>query len=186
MILRKIALILYYGVGYYLPDSYFPVVGGVANAFRIMLCRRIFRRCGKVLTINRKAYFGNGSGVEIGDNSGIGAECHLPHDIRIGNGVLMAPEVLVFGDNHNYSDPEVPIYLQGKSSGRPVRIGDNVWIGQRAIITAGRSVASGTVVAAGAVVTHDFEPVVIIGGNPARVIRNRCDAPGAVGFGREN
>jgi phosphonate metabolism protein (transferase hexapeptide repeat family) len=56
-----------------------------------------------------------------------------------------------------------------------VTIGHDVWIGRSAIILAGRTVGSGAVVAAGAVVTKDVEPYTIVGGNPARVIRRRFD-----------
>jgi phosphonate metabolism protein (transferase hexapeptide repeat family) len=56
-----------------------------------------------------------------------------------------------------------------------VAIGHDVWIGHGAIILPGRSVGTGAVVAAGAVVTKDVPPYVIVGGNPARLIRPRFD-----------
>ncbi len=55
----------------------------------------------------------------------------------------------------------------------PVRIGHDVWIGHGAIILAGRSIGTGTVVAAGAIVTKDVPPYAIVAGNPARRIRDR-------------
>ena len=54
-----------------------------------------------------------------------------------------------------------------------VTIEDDVWIGQRVIILPGRTIAKGSVVGAGSVVTKDFPPYSIIGGNPARLIRSR-------------
>lgn len=171
--LRKLFLLLYYSVAYYLPDSYLPIVGKPSNAFRIFLCRRIFRKCGKISTINRHAYFGNGSDVEIGDYSGIGANCHLPNNIIIGDFVMMAPDVLIFKDNHKYDDLSVPMGRQGNMPCRPVVIGSDIWIGQRAIVTPGRHIADGSIIAAGAVVTKDFPPYSVIGGNPAKVIKSR-------------
>lgn len=57
-----------------------------------------------------------------------------------------------------------------------VTIGHDVWIGHGAVILAGKSVGTGAVIAAGAIVTKDVAPYMIVGGNPARVIRPRFDA----------
>lgn len=170
--MRYLFLIIYYGFATYLPDSYSPVFGKISNWLRILCCRFIFRKCGRVSNINRCAYFGVGKDIEMGDFSSIGAHCKLPNDIKIGRYVMMAPEVLVFNRNHRFSDPSKPFCEQGMTEPRTVVIGDNVWLGERTIITAGRRIAPNTVVAAGAVVTKDFPEGVIIGGNPAKVIRN--------------
>jgi acetyltransferase-like isoleucine patch superfamily enzyme len=55
----------------------------------------------------------------------------------------------------------------------PTRVGNDVWIGNRALIPGGVSLADGAIVAAGAVVTRDVPPYAIVGGNPARLIRYR-------------
>ena len=54
---------------------------------------------------------------------------------------------------------------------KPVLIGNNVWVGCRAIILKGVTIGEGAVVAAGAVVTKDVPPFTLVAGNPARVIR---------------
>lgn len=56
-----------------------------------------------------------------------------------------------------------------------VHIGKNVWIGDKATILPGVSIGEGTVVAANAVVTKDVPPFCVVGGNPARVIRQRTE-----------
>ncbi len=173
--MRTLFLALYYGILTYLPSSYTPVIGPVCNSLRIWCCRHIFARCGKVATINRKAYFGNGSKVEIGDNSGIGARCEIPRDIRIGDNVMMAQDVLILNENHRTSSTEIPMNMQGKEPRQICTIGNDCWIGARAIIVPGACVADGTIVAAGAVVTHTHPPYSVVGGNPARVIRTRKD-----------
>ena len=170
---RKLFLILYYGLAKHLPNSYTPVLGKVSNALRVLCCHNIFKKCGKIVTVGRGAYFGNGAEVEIGDDSGIGPNCRLSNNIKIGNHVMMAPDLLVLKNNHRFDLKDIPIGQQGDIASPPVVIGDNVWIGQRVIITPGARIAPGTVVAAGAVVTKELEPDSVIGGNPARVIKKR-------------
>ena len=58
---------------------------------------------------------------------------------------------------------------------RPVAIGDDAWIGANASIMRGVVIGNGAVVAAGAVVTHDVPPYSVVGGNPARLIRELRD-----------
>lgn len=170
---RKIFLALYYGIAQYLPDSYSKLGGRFGNWCRIACCKRIFKRCDNICTIGRKAYFGNGKDVEIGKESGIGPYCKVPNNIKIGDYVMMAPEVLIFRNNHKFDKRGMSVGDQGNTDNPPVEIGDNVWIGQRVIINAGRRIAPGTVIAAGAVVTKDLAPEMVIGGNPAREIRRR-------------
>lgn len=175
--MRTLFLALYYGLLTHLPSSYAPVVGPVCNRLRIWCCRHIFARCGRVTTIDRKAYFGNGSALEIGDFSGLGARCDIPRDIRIGSHVMMAKDVLIINQNHETSSTTVPMDMQGAGPRQICTIGDDVWIGARVTIVPGACVSSGTIVAAGAVVTRTHPPYSIIGGNPARVIRNRKEQP---------
>lgn len=58
---------------------------------------------------------------------------------------------------------------------KTIRIGNDVWIGARAIFLGGVTVADGAIVAAGAVVTRDVPPFAIVGGVPARILRYRFD-----------
>lgn len=170
---RLFALSVYYGFAWYLPDSYNFLFGRISNSLRISLVKHIFKKTGKISTINRKAYFGTGKEVEIGDYSSIGANCFLPNNIKIGKYVMMGPELFVPNGNHQFADTAVPMSLQGFDFGEPTVIEDDCWIGRRCIITAGRHVAKGSIVAAGAVLTKDFEEYSIVGGNPAKLIRKR-------------
>lgn len=52
-------------------------------------------------------------------------------------------------------------------------MGDDVWIGENAIVCSGVTIGQGAIVAAGAIVTKDIEPYAIVGGNPAKVIKYR-------------
>lgn len=167
-------LAIYYGFAQYLPSSYAPIVGKISNKIRILCCKLIFKYCGKISTIDRRAYFGNGREIEIGDYSGIGERCVVPHNTKIGKYVMMAPEVHVVSDNHNFSDTSEPMCFQGSiTNHQPTVIDDDCWIGIRVILTPGHHIGQGSILAAGAVVTHDVEPFSIVGGNPAKLIRKR-------------
>ena len=102
--------------------------------------------------------------VTIGDYCTlVGAILRVESELRIGNYVLISHEVVI-------TDCESPGFTR-RQSPRPITVGDNVWIGMRAIILAGVSIGSGAVVGAGAVVCEDVPPMTIVWGNPARVVR---------------
>ena len=170
---RIFFLSLYYGFAKYLPDSYAPIVGKICNRIRIFCVKRIFRRCGNVATICRGVYFGNGAEVEMGDGSSLGPHNVVPNNIKIGNSVMLGPEILILKVNHRFDRKDVPMGLQGTMPVRPVEIGNDVWIGQRAIILPGKHIGSGSIVGVGSVVTKDVGDYQIVGGNPAKLIRNR-------------
>ncbi|MEH0972532.1 CatB-related O-acetyltransferase [Micromonospora sp. CPCC 205546] len=98
--------------------------------------------------------------------------------IRIGSNVMFGPEVTIRGGNHRVDRVGVPMIAVRKQAGdeehdRGVTIGDDVWVGTRAIILQGVTVGRGAVIGAGAVVTRPVPPYAIVAGNPARVIRLR-------------
>jgi acetyltransferase-like isoleucine patch superfamily enzyme len=108
---------------------------------------------------------GSGARVEIGDYCAlVGAILRVESELRIGNYALIAHEVVI-------TDCEI-IGTERSSSSRPIMIGDDVWIGMRAIILAGVTIGQGAVVGAGAVVSEDVPPMSIVSGNPARIVRN--------------
>ena len=92
--------------------------------------------------------------------------------IKIGNNVRIAPFVQMIAANHNFADVNRPITAQGVTP-EPITIEDDVWVAGRVIITAGVTVGTGSVLAAGAVVTKNVPPFAIVGGVPARVIKWR-------------
>jgi acetyltransferase-like isoleucine patch superfamily enzyme len=92
--------------------------------------------------------------------------------IRIGNGVRIAPHVMMIAANHVFSDPDRPIHDQGLDHA-PITIEDDVWIGGRVNVVAGITIGRGSVIGAGAVVTKDVPPYSIAVGVPARVVKSR-------------
>jgi maltose O-acetyltransferase len=93
--------------------------------------------------------------------------------VTIGRDVMMGPGVILLTRNHRFDRLDAPMRLQGGAEERPVVIGDDVWIGTRAIVLPGVTVGDGAIIAAGAVVTAPVPSRAIVGGNPARIIRYR-------------
>ena len=166
-----ICLALYYGFAQFLPKSntFFNVGGGI----RYCLCKHIFKKCGKHVNIERKAFFASGIDIEIGDYSGIGINAHIPNGTIIGDYVMMGPNCFILDVNHKVSDVDTPMCFQGHVSKKITRIGNDVWIGRDVHMTPGRTIADGSIIAMGAVLTKDFPPYSIVGGNPAKLIKYR-------------
>ena len=115
-----------------------------------------------------------GEGFMCGNNCGLGTNAFYgaAGGIKIGNNVIVGNFVSFHSENHNFSDSEIPIRLQGTSH-KGIVIGDNCWIGAKATILDGVHIGNGCVIAAGSVVTKSFPDNVVIGGVPARIIKNR-------------
>lgn len=119
-----------------------------------------------------------GQGAIIGNNVALGTHGFYGSGmglLQIGNDVIFGNYVSIHPENHNYSDPFIPIRLQGVNSVGGVKIGDNCWIGSKSTILDGTEIGSGCIVAAGAVVKGRFPDNVIIGGIPAKIIKSRIE-----------
>lgn len=112
------------------------------------------------------------AGIRIGKNSLIGEFSMLRGQggIEIGDWVYTSPFSQLIAVNHRFDDPARPFTEQG-ITGQGIIVEDDVWIGSAAVITDGVRVGRGSVVAAGAVVTRDVPPHTVVGGVPAKVIR---------------
>lgn len=120
----------------------------------------------------------NGIGdVIIGSNAMIGIGSVLTGPVEIGNNVIMAQHVGVSGLNHGYQDIHVPIRDQ-KCTADKVVIEDDCWIGTNAVITSGVTIGKHSVVAGGSVVTKNVPPFSVVGGNPARILKQYNEASG--------
>lgn len=88
--------------------------------------------------------------------------------IIIGDNCMFGPNVQLYSATH----PLHPVKRNsGLEYGKPITIGDNVWLGGGAILTPGVTLGDNVVVAAGAVVTKSFPANCVIGGNPAKIIK---------------
>lgn len=175
--MRIIALITYYGILQFLPatnNRYFKFF----RPLRAIVARALFKKSGKNINIERRANFGNGADISIGDNSGIGINAHIRGPLEIGNNVMMGPDVIILSSSHEFDSIEIPMNKQGVKPKKKSIIKDDVWIGTRVIILPGVTIGQGAIIGAGAVVTKNVLDYAIVGGNPAKVIRFRNEKKG--------
>ncbi len=168
--MRKIFLLLYYGMIQHLPSSFFPM-GSIFNRIRTLCLRRLIK-IGNNTKIQSSVYIGNGIGIEIGNNCQINENVKLDN-VFISDYVMIAPGVTILGKMHNYSDMLKPMVLQGETAVDQTIIESNVWIATNAIIMPGLKISSGCIIGAGAVLTKNTIPNGIYVGVPAKFIKFR-------------
>lgn len=124
------------------------------------------------------AYIVGCSQISIGKNVVIrpavqlhGETATLDVSIIIDDDVLIGSGVHIYVENHNFSDPTIPIYYQGHTQSKRVIINRGAWIGANTIILPGVEIGENTVIGAGSIVTKSFAKGVVAAGNPARIIR---------------
>lgn len=113
-----------------------------------------------------------GKGFCMGINSGVGkfAFFGAAGGIGIGDNVIMGEYVSFHSENHNYSDTSKLIKDQGVSS-QGIILGNDIWVGAKVTFLDGTEIGDHCVVAAGAVVKGKFPNNVVIGGVPAKIIK---------------
>lgn len=137
---------------------------------RTTILKELFGSTGEQFYIEPTFRCDYGYNIHIGENFYANFDCVILDvcKVRIGKNCFMAPGVHIYTAGH----PIHPLErISGIEFGKPVTIGDNCWIGGRAVINPGVTIGDNVVVASGAVVTKDVPDNVIVGGNPARVIK---------------
>jgi acetyltransferase-like isoleucine patch superfamily enzyme len=110
-------------------------------------------------TEDKKAVLRIGNNVAIGDRT----EIHVGSECAIGANTLISWDCCIIDRDYHK--------LDGEENISPIIIGENVWIGCRALILKGVTIGDGAVVAAGAVVTKDVPANCVVAGNPAKIIK---------------
>ncbi|EOC1339585.1 maltose O-acetyltransferase [Cronobacter dublinensis] len=111
-----------------------------------------------------------GYNIYLGENFYANFDCVILDvcPVRIGDNCMLAPGVHIYTATHPLDPTE---RNSGLEFAKPVTIGNNVWIGGRAIINPGVTLGDNVVVGSGAVVTQSVEANCVVVGNPARVVR---------------
>ena len=141
---------------------------------RYILLKTIAKNCGDNVCIMEGVYLLHPENLSIGNNVSIHPMCYLDAQgsINIGNDVSIAEGSSLISFEHNYSDNTIPIKDQDLSLG-PISISSNVWIGAKATVLSNVTVGNGSIIGAGAVVTKNVDENIIVGGVPAKKIKER-------------
>lgn len=137
---------------------------------RAGLIRQLIPASGEGAWIEPPFFCDYGSNISLGDAVFFNFNCVILDvaAVRIGSRVLFGPGVQVYAASHPLRAEE---RRSGLEFGRPIEIGDDVWIGGGAIICPGVRIGARAVIGAGSVVTRDVPEGVLAAGNPCRIIR---------------
>lgn len=174
MLLRNFRFLFFffYGLVKYLPTP-------VGEVLRWLLLKCCFKKLGWRTFLREGIAIWYPRGISIGSNCTINEMVYLngAGGLEIGNWVRIAHGASFISEDHVFTDPTVPIALQGAVHGK-IQIGDDVWIGAGARILRGVTIGSGAVIGASCVVTKDVPPMAIMVGNPARLMGYRGESIG--------
>ena len=126
---------------------------------------------GKKSVIEDYTIINNGMGdIFIGDYTHVTSRVKLVGPVTLGNYVTIGSGAQITGLTHNYLDVTRPIAKQGVTPNRTV-VEDDVWIGGNSCINQGITIGTHSIIASGSVVTKNVPPYSVVGGNPARILR---------------
>lgn len=138
---------------------------------RTDLLKSLFGNTGDKFYIEPTFRCDYGSNIYLGENFYANFDCIFLDvcKIIIGINCMLGPRVCIYTATH----PLDPVLRNsGKELGKPVTIGDNVWIGGSAVINPGITIGNNSVIASGAIVTKNVPDNTVVGGNPARILKH--------------
>lgn len=137
---------------------------------RVRLLKELFGSTGNNVYVEPNFHCDYGYNIHVGENFYMNFDCVILDvcEVRIGDNCLVGPGVHIYTATHPIDPQE---RNTGLEYGKSVHIGHNVWIGGRAVINPGVNIGDNVVIASGAVVTKDVPNNVVVGGNPAKIIK---------------
>lgn len=143
---------------------------------RLQLLKSLLGKAGDNISIHQNFYCDYGCNIYVGSNFFANYDCVILDcaEVHFGDNCMLGPQVGIYTATH----PLDPIErASGLESAKPIHIGNDCWIGGHATINPGVMLGNNVVVASGSVVTKSFGDNLVIGGNPARVIRElKCSS----------
>lgn len=146
----------------------------VAMFIRYICLKNCAKSCGDNVAIFSNVYLHRVHNLEIGDNVSIHPLCYIDAagGITIGSDVSIAHNTTILSEEHIFADIDTIIKDQGCEYKRTI-VENNVWIGAGCRILGGTYIESGSIIAAGAVVKNTVKANSIMGGVPAKLIKER-------------
>lgn len=137
---------------------------------RIKLLKGLFGSTGKNVYVEPNIRVDYGYNIFVGENFFANFDCVILDicEVRFGDNCLLGPGVHIYTATHPIDPDE---RNAGKEYAKPIIVGDNVWIGGSSVINPGVSIGDNVVIASGSVVTKDVPNNVLVGGNPAKIIK---------------
>lgn len=145
------------------------------NRFKAFFLRIMGAQVGSNLVVYQGVWIDHPKGLTIGSNGDLSKDVIITTGgrVSIGNDVLIGYGAKILSSNHIIpKDRSMLLRLSGHKR-KPIIIQDNVWICANCVILPGIKIGTGSVVAAGAVVTKDIPPYSVYGGVPAKLLWER-------------
>ncbi|QJW90663.1 sugar O-acetyltransferase [Spirosoma taeanense] len=141
-----------------------------ANEFKREILNELFGSAGEGISVEHNFHCDLGYNIHVGKNFYAGFNCTILDmgEVKIGDNCLIAPNVGIYTAGHNIN----PINRHKTGFAKPITIGNNVWIGGHCAIIGGVTIGDNSIIAAGSLVTKDVPANTIVGGNPAKKLRN--------------
>lgn len=142
---------------------------------RAAVAKSLFGKTGGTIYIETGFQCDYGFNIQVGENFYANYDCVILDvaPVVFGDNCMLGPQVGIYTATH----PLDPIERNsGKEYAKPILIGHNCWIGGHATINPGVTLGDNVVVASGAVVTKSFGSNIVLGGNPAKIIKVISDS----------
>lgn len=138
--------------------------------YRTKLLKELFGSTGEKIYIEPPFRCDYGCNTYIGERFYANFDCIILDvaEVHIGDNVLLGPRTCIFTPWHPV---DAGVRSRSVEGGKPVVIGDNVWIGGNAVINPGVTIGSNVIIGSGSVVTHDIPDNCVAAGNPCNVLR---------------
>jgi maltose O-acetyltransferase len=137
---------------------------------RSKLLKELLGSTGENVYMEPDIRFDYGYNTHVGENFYANFDCTILDvcEVRFGDHCMLGPGVQIYTATHPLNPTE---RNSGKEYAKSISFGNNVWIGGSAVINPGVTVGDNVVIASGAVITKDVPDNVVVGGNPAKVIK---------------
>ncbi|QAV84977.1 sugar O-acetyltransferase [Bacillus subtilis] len=138
---------------------------------RVNLLKKLLGSSGENVYMEPNIRFDYGYNTYVGDNFFANFDCTILDvcEVRFGDNCMLGPSVQIYTVTHPLHPTE---RNSGLEYGKPITFGNNVWIGGSSVINPGVTICNNVVIAAGSVVTKNVPDNVVVGGNPAKLIKH--------------